>query len=191
MTAGRHGYRVIAGAATLLLLCGWQLGVAAQAVPDDPLRGFVSRVEAYARLHQRLERPLSAFGASADPLSRLVNRAYLASAIRAARSRARQGDIFTSDVADVFRARLADALSTLETDALVALPPAATAIQVNEPLREEASASRPPVLLEALPPLPGGIEYWILGSDLVLWDAQADLVIDVLPAAFHAPAAGE
>ena len=190
VTTSRHGYRVIAGVAALLLLSGWRMGLAEQAVPDDPFRVFVARVEAYARLHQRLERPLPAFGGNADLLSRFLNRGYLASAIRAARSGAKQGDIFTPDIANVFRQRLSAVVPTPETGALVALPGVADAIHVNEPLREETSHSVPPVVLVALPPLPGGIEYRIVGSDLVLWDAHADLVIDVLPAAFLAPSAG-
>ncbi len=60
-------------------------------------------------------------------------------------------------------------------------------VGVNEPFREEESYAVPPRLLEQLPPLPGDIQYRILGSGLVLWDVHADIIIDVLPDAFRAP----
>jgi hypothetical protein len=193
MTVHRHGYRVIAGLAAVFLLGVSQTG-AAQEPPvaaEDAVRGFVARVEAYARLHQRLEAPLPPIGTTADRLSRLVNRRYLASAIRSARRDAKRGDIFTSDVADVLRLRLTEGLTAAERAALISSPGgeadvAGTAV-VYEPFREEESCGVPLRLLEQLPPLPGDIQYRILGSSLVLWDLHADIVIDVLPDAFRAP----
>ena len=38
----------------------------------------------------------------------------------------------------------------------------------------------PPVLLSALPPLPRQLEYRLIGHDLVLRDAEADLIVGVL-----------
>jgi hypothetical protein len=43
------------------------------------------------------------------------------------------------------------------------------------------------LLLEALPPVPGGLEYRVVGPDLVLWDVHAEIVIDVLRDALRAP----
>jgi hypothetical protein len=194
MSARHHGYRVLATLAAVFLLGVCQAGAAQEppaASDGDALRAFVSRVEAYARLHQRLEAPLPPFEATGDPFSRLVNRRYLASAIRAARRHAKEGDIFTPDVTDMFRRRLTQVLPVADMTALIASlgdesgPPDAAV--VNEPFHEEASHAVPPLLLQALPPLPGGIEYRVLGSDLVLWDVPADIVIDVLPDAFRAP----
>jgi len=192
MTARCHGYRVIAGLAAVFLLGVGQIR-AAQEPPvaaEDAVRGFVARVEAYTWLHERLEGPLPPIETTADPLSRLMNRRYLASAIRAARRYAKPGDILTPDVADVLRTRLAEGLAAAETAALIGSlgdgSATASAI-VNEPFREEESCGVPPRLLEQLPPLPGDIQYRILGSSLVLWDVHADIVIDVLPDAFRAP----
>jgi hypothetical protein len=42
----------------------------------------------------------------------------------------------------------------------------------------------PPALIQALPPLPAGIEYRIVAPDLVLWDSHAEIMIDVLRGAF-------
>ena len=192
MTARRHGYRVIASVAGVFLgVCEMRAAQEPPEAADAALRAFVGRVEAYARLHQRLEAPLPPIETTADPLSRLMNRRYLASAIRAARRHAKPGDIFTPDVADVVRKRLAEGLPAAETAALIGSlgdgSEMAGAAVVNEPFREEESDALPPQLLEQLPPLPGGIQYRVFGSGLVLWDVHADIVIDVLPDAFRAP----
>jgi hypothetical protein len=192
MTGHRHAYRVIATVATVFLLGVCQ--AAAQnpsGATEDALRAFITRVEAYARLHQRLEAPLPPLDATADPLSRLMNRRYLASAIRAARRHANEGDIFTPDVVDLFRSRLAEVMAGRDMAAVIGAfgeeswP--ADAPVVNDPFREDASRAVPPLLLQALPPLPGGIEYRIVEGDLVLWDVHPDIVIDVLPDAFRVP----
>ena len=44
-------------------------------------------------------------------------------------------------------------------------------------------ATMPPSLLAALPPLPKGLEYRIVGEYLVLRDVEAALIIDFIPAA--------
>jgi hypothetical protein len=52
---------------------------------------------------------------------------------------------------------------------------------VNEPVAMEWLVSVPSPALEHLPPLPGGIAYRLVGTALVLWDEDAEIVIDVLP----------
>ncbi len=192
MTVRRHGCRVIASVAAAFFLGVWQIRAAQEpaVAAEDAVRSFVARVEAYARLHQRLEAPLPPLE-GADPLSRLVNRRYLAAAIRVARRHAKQGDVLTPDVAEVLRQRLTEGLSATERAALIPSrggeADMAGAAVVNEPFREEESCAVPARLLERLPPLPEGVLYRILGSGLVLWDVHADIVIDVLPDAFRAP----
>lgn len=43
------------------------------------------------------------------------------------------------------------------------------------------------VLLERLPPLPGAIEYRLVGDALILWDVHAEILIDALPRALVLP----
>jgi hypothetical protein len=186
---GRHAFRAIATLAAVVLLGVWQAGgaqISANAA-DAALRDFTARIEAYARLHERLEVRFPALETTTDPLSRLLHRRYLAAAIRAVRPHAGEGDLFTPDVADLFRARLAEGMAGRD----MAIGPLGDegwpVAVVNEPFAEEASDVIPPLLLQELPPLPGGIEYRRLGADLVLWDVHADIVIDVLVDAFRPP----
>ena len=168
MTARRHGYRVVASVAGVFFLgvCEMRAAQEPPAAADAALRTFVGRVEAYARLHQRLEAPLPPIETTADPLSRLMNRRYLASAIRAARRHAKPGDIFTPDVADVLRTRLAEGLPAAET-AGGAHRLARRRVGNGGRRRRQRTVSRggerrpSPQLLEHLPPLPGGIQYRI------------------------------
>ena len=43
----------------------------------------------------------------------------------------------------------------------------------------------PPPLTMHLPPLPRAIDYRLVGASLVLWDVDAEIVIDVLPDALN------
>src|ERR1041384_2111342 len=69
---------------------------------DGAMRQFQERVDSYAALHRRLAPPPAAI-ASTDPISKLLSRNYLAAALRSARRFAQQGEIFTPEVATLFR----------------------------------------------------------------------------------------
>jgi hypothetical protein len=56
---------------------------------------------------------------------------------------------------------------------------------LNEPLAADWLTPLPPSLTMQLPPLPAAVEYRLVGASLVLWDADAELVIDVLPGALN------
>src|SRR5436190_19544307 len=70
---------------------------------------FQERVDSYAALHRRLAPPPQAMSTT-DPISKLLTRNYLAAALRSARRYAQQGEIFTPDVATLFRWALADSI---------------------------------------------------------------------------------
>jgi hypothetical protein len=150
---------------------------------DGPaMAAFEQQLAAYVELRSRLEEPLPSFTPSRGIWSTLLAKQYLASAIRAAR-RGGRGAIFSPDVALAFRQRVVGALTPAERLLLaggedgadVAPPPI-----VNEPLPPEWMATAPAAVVHRLPELPAAIEYRFVGYDLVLWDAHADIVIDVL-----------
>src|SRR5687767_1351765 len=74
------------------------------------LRVFDARVGAYGALHRRLEGPMPSPDASQSLRSLLLSRAFLRSAIKTARPNARQGDIFTPAVEQLFRRLIKEAL---------------------------------------------------------------------------------
>jgi hypothetical protein len=157
--------------------------------PDAALAVFHERVDSYVALHRRLAPPPAAAD-STDPLSRLLTKQYLASAIRSSRRTAQQGDIFTPDVATVFRHVLADSIGERDSETFLAelngseVVPHGMHPTVNEPYSMTAVLRIPPAVRLGLPPLPAELDYRIAAHDLLLWDIYAGIVVDFVPNAF-------
>ena len=143
-------------------------GVAAQTPAEQSriLSEFQQNVAGYAERHHGLDAFPEAEGARA-PVSR----------------------IFTLPVAMVFRQLIAGAIAD---------GPATTAMRgtnvphhavVYEPFPATELVDFPPKLRAALPLLPEGLDYRLIGNDLVIRDANADLIIAVLRDAVGASAA--
>ena len=155
------------------------------------LAAFEQRVAAYAALHRDLAASLPRSGARH---SAAMTRMYLASAIKAARATAGQGDIFTSEATRFLRAVVRETTSAADFGMFAPLmdeegrllPGLHPAIHGPLPLLE--SREVPASTLLMLPTLPPELEYRIVDYDLVLWDATADLIVDVLPYAVAHPA---
>jgi hypothetical protein len=153
---------------------------------DAALGGFHERVESYAALHRRLA-PLPAVTTSIDPISKLLTRQYLATAVRGARRYAQPGEIFTPEIATLFRWMLADSIGELDGEGFV------TALNGGEPIPRgmHPTVNEPYVLIPlhrvpatvrlGLPPVPAELDYRIAGHDLVLWDIYAGIVVDFVP----------
>ena len=157
--------------------------------PDAALAVFHERVDSYVALHRRLAPPPAAAD-STDALSRLLTRQYLASAIRSSRRTSQQGDIFTPDVAAVFRQLLADSIGERDGETFLAelsgseVVPHGMHPTVNEPYSMTAVFRIPPGVRLGLPLLPAELDYRIAAHDLLLWDIYAGVVVDFVPNAF-------
>jgi hypothetical protein len=151
---------------------------------------FERSVSEYVALHRSLEVRVPPLQVSEDMRTIYAAMDALAKEIRTARPDARQGDLFSDEVARMFRARIATCVTTDEMKTIraeqkeddpVPLPP----LVVN--MRWPAGVPFifvPPRLIATLPPLPAELQYRIIGHSIVLWDHHADLIIDVLPEAF-------
>ena len=177
---------------TLAFLVGWPVAATLKQEPDDTSRvaavqAFTERAERYVRLRTRLEEPLPAFDVRRDPWSLMLTRRYLASAIRTARVRAELGDIFAPPVTQLFRSVIAEAIHDVEIEGFADGEFEAADIVdlgVNEPVPAWALQAVPQPVLVRLPALPDAVAYVMVGRNLILWDAHAEIVIDVLPDAF-------
>jgi hypothetical protein len=153
----------------------------------DELWGFRERIGTYATLHRDLASRLPNLGPFDDSSVYLALQTSLASEIKAARSTAGLGDIFTPDVAAVLRQRIGDALCGRDTAGMfedLDEEPSAVdrnRLHVHDRYPAWARHDVPVILLQRLPILPEGIFYRFVNDDLVLWDADADLIVDVLP----------
>jgi len=160
--------------------------VHAQSVNPDAaaVKAFGERVKAYVEVRhkvaQRLVHP--ALPATAGEIERF--KGQLAEGIQDERRSAKEGDVFTADIAPQFREIVrADLKSRDVKDALAAVAEVSPrlALYPNQPWpRDLPRATVPPRLLANLYALPEGIEYRFLSRHLVLLDSDADLIIDLV-----------
>jgi hypothetical protein len=113
-------------------------------------------------------------------------RRELANQVRVARAGAKKGEIFTPEIAEYFRREIAATLNGNHgkeiRSSLRHAEPAKIELQINQSYPETVPLqSTPPTLLLNLPELPKGLEYRILGRELVLRDSDANIVVDYLP----------
>jgi hypothetical protein len=165
--------------------CLWTVAAGARQTSQDEsavLADFARRVHAYDVLRCSVESPVAVSSFDPDGIIRAIN--ACGDAIRGARSDACLGDVFTPEVAALFRRYIRESCDG-DFQGLLAMTaedvgPLAAA-RVNGRWPGEALPTMPPRLLAKLPVLPSGLQYRFVNRDLVLWDSQADLVIDIIP----------
>ena len=152
------------------------------------MKQFEDAIAKYMALRQRLRNEVP--GPVKDSSSSQLNNASdaLAASIQRARQGAQVGSIFNASIAAVIKRRIADVVRTEKLASVLAdiddEGGAGPSPKVHLRLPVTAQmATMPPALLNVLPPLPQGLEYRIIGRDLVLRDVDASLIIDYIPVA--------
>lgn len=149
------------------------------------LDDFQKRVKDYAALHRKLDGEMPRLKASpAEALDK--HQHELAARIAAARQSAAQGNIFTPPIAAEFHELIAGALrgdrAMRIRRSLAAAEPVQMEARVNEVYPHHVPLqTMPPTLLLSLPKLPKELDYRLIGHSLVLRDAEANLIVDILP----------
>lgn len=147
------------------------------------VKEFDDRVKEYAALQKKLEGSLPALTTTQDPADIEMHRKALAAAIRAARPKAKRGDVF-GKAAKLIKEQIetdAKNRSDRNVDAATEEVPKRDPGAINGDYPANAPvATVPPLLLAALPPLPEGLEYRFMGRDLILRDTKANLVVDFI-----------
>jgi hypothetical protein len=164
---------------------------------EAALQHFQKHVAAYVTLRDRVTAAVPELAVTPHAATLQKTTDSLARAIRTARRNARRGDVFTADVARQFRGIINSALRQH------GISPADALADVKEELDEgRTSGQRPtlainarfawgsgsamrPEIVAALPALPEALEYTFVNRDLLLVDAGADLVVDILPRAIQ------
>lgn len=183
---------VAAAAVVLISLVSCAFGTA-RASGQEPrvnpdakiLLDFKQRVDAYMELHQRLEKQVPPLKAKAEANEIKAHEDALAKAIRAERKNAKPGDVFTPEIATLFRRLMypelkgpdaADTKKAIDDDA-----PTTVQLKVNAAYPDNAPLPTvPPNLLASVPQLPKDLEYRIVGKHLILRDVQANLIVDYM-----------
>ena len=151
---------------------------------------FTNRINDYVETHRRLaagiEQP---FCSEAEELTQQAD--TLAAAIRQARPRAKEGDIFTLAAGEMFRARIAAIVRRTGFDVAAFLERHSgdgedIEVHVFGALPWRTHLALMPIIRQ-LPELPPELEYEFVGRHLVLIDVDANIVVDVLRDALPLP----
>jgi hypothetical protein len=149
---------------------------------------FEKRVSAWLDFRKKIESNLPPLKATASPEKISDHQRRLAGAIRDARKNAKAGDIFTPEIAAEIRRLISLAMKPDGKDIAASLQhaePVHLQLHVNDSYPANVPLqSTPPSLLANLPHLPPDIEYRVVGRGLILLDAKANLVIDVMENVF-------
>jgi hypothetical protein len=149
---------------------------------------FTDRVQQYVKLQKNVESSMPALKPTKD-VARIDGHEHaLARKIAQARSGARQGDIFTDEVARQFRRIIRGEFQgpegKLARKTILPEDPskAVVRLHVNDVYPETLPlTTTPPTLLSKLPQLPQELAYRIVGRDLMLKDTMAGLIVDLIP----------
>jgi hypothetical protein len=149
------------------------------------LAAFGERVKQYADLRNKVDGGAARQTETDDPGKLVAQKQALATNIQQQRAGAKPGDIFTPDVQPILKRLLKPALKGTDgadnSKAIKEEKPV-VALKVNAPYPEKEPLSMvPPDVLKQLPPLPKDLEYRFVMKHLILFDARANLVVDVLP----------
>ena len=151
---------------------------------DTMFADFARRLDAYTTLRKRLTDSIGDLDPTKSQEEIAARASSLANAIIAARPQAKQGDIFSPEVAaflstlirQEYKRRSEPVLETRgdQQDELPDFEPRVNQIYpTTYPL-----ATFPPALLPVLPPLPEEIEYRIVRDNLILRDIEANVILD-------------
>src|SRR5579872_936512 len=120
-----------------------------------------------------------------SPRKIVAARQELANRVRVSRAGAKQGEVFTPEIANYFRREITATFNGRYgkriRSSLKNSEPSEIHLEINQSYPEKvALQSTPPTLLLNLPELPKGLEYRIVGRELVLRDSDANIIVDYI-----------
>lgn len=149
------------------------------------LQDFERRIADYVHLRKAEEAKLPPLRATASTEKIVEHQRALAREIVEARQSAKQGGIFTPMIEREFRRLIRLAMPPGDAarirKSLQSAEPVAAQLQINHPYPSGIPLqTTPPSILLNLPRLPVDIEYRLVNRTLILWDAKANLIIDLM-----------
>jgi hypothetical protein len=154
------------------------------------LQDFLKRVNAYVALHKKLEDTLPSLPKQTTPEQMDAHHRALAKLIQAARTDARQGDIFAAGMQRFVRQLLRPIFSgkdglQIKTEILDHEYKGNVKLVVNGRYPDEVPVSTmPPQVLATLPQLPEELEYRFIQTTMILFDPHAHIIADYMVRAF-------
>lgn len=148
---------------------------------------FEKRVADYMKLRQSAQSGLTIPKNTQSSTQLTEYQHELGDRIRNARPQAQQGDLFTPEVANLFRHLVSQSLNgprgaQIRKSYERAEPIRGVHLEVNQGYPDGlALQSMPPSLLLNLPKLPKELEYRFVDHELILRDVAANLIVDFIP----------
>ena len=159
---------------------GAQATPPAKAGKPGALDEFTELMTKYAALRGELEKTVAPLTGRDDPAHVAAVEDSLAAKVRAARAKARQGDLFTPAAAQAFR-KILHEIDASSWRIIMDVNPGQFPQRVNDSYpKDKPLSTMPPDLLARLPRLPEGVQYRFVGSTLILHDIKTNLVVDRL-----------
>jgi hypothetical protein len=152
---------------------------------DIIIAKFEGRVAEYSRLRERLEDKLPKLPKDSTIEQIKAHKTAFQEIVRAARAGAKQGDLFTPDIADYLRKMIRNEfqgrkLEELRQEILEA-ETQGVPLRVNYAYPETKELTQiPPTLLLKLPRLRKHVKYRFVGRHLLLVDRENDLIVDYM-----------
>ena len=155
------------------------------------VKAFRDRADQYLALHKKAGQDVPPLKETDDPTKLQPRQQALGEAIRQARTGAQAGDLFGPEIGartrKLIREDWADRRSQDKAAIKEDIPPGWVA-KVNATYPSSLPlATFPASLLAELPPLPEGLEYRFVGRHLIIRDAEANIIVDVLSDVLPAP----
>ena len=147
---------------------------------------FEKRVKDYVKVREDLEAKMPKLSKEAKPEEIELHKKQLQESVRAARTGAKHGDIFTPDAAAMIKNIIKEEFKgrdkmELRKTVLVESEVKAVPLRVNYPYPEtKEQLEMPPTLLLTLPQLPKQIRYRFVGRNLLLVDRENGLILDYM-----------
>ncbi len=149
---------------------------------------FDARMLIYAELRADLQQGLPPLRLTDDPREILKAEHALAKRIRAVRSGAHGGEIFTPEISSAFKHALILETRPSTCASILDDNPGAFSYSINDTYPKRRSLSTvPPGILMLLPRLPADVEYRFLGRHLILHDTRANVILDRILNAIDCP----
>ena len=147
---------------------------------------FEARVRKYVAMRERIEDGMPKLPKDATPEQIEAHKTSFQRAVRAARTSARHGDIFTADVMrhirEVVKSETPAKVRREVREAVMGSEVKVVALRVNQPYPEsEELLEMSPTLLLRLPQLPKQVKYRYVGRNMLLVDRENGLIIDFMP----------
>ena len=147
---------------------------------------FEARVKEYVSLREGVEGKLPKLSKEATPEQIEAHKIAFQDAVRAVRAGAKQGELFTPEVAGHIREVIKSETKPKEKqevrETVLESEVKGVALRVNYPYPEtEELLEMPPALLLKLPQLPKQVKYRYVGRSMLLVDRENGLIIDFMP----------